>query len=137
MAWVFGAEFRCNFMVQIRSDSALASAGQSLYGAARIGDFAVNRNLRPSLSGWVALVVCVAALALSGCGRKGGLDLPPTAASASTANGPTANAAPPADTETEAANRPSVFNPSYGTEAAPTAPKGGKKPFILDPLLGN
>jgi len=70
---------------------------------------------------------------LSGCGRKGGLDLPPTASSASTAN-----IAPPAtDTETEAANRPSVFNPSYGTQAAPSASKGSKKPFILDPLLGN
>jgi predicted small lipoprotein YifL len=104
-----------------------------LYGAARIGDFAVNRDFRPRVSGWAVLFVGVAALTLSGCGRKGGLDLPPTAASASTAN-----AAPPAtDTETATANRASVFNPSYGTEASPTASKGSKKPFILDPLLGN
>ena len=103
-----------------------------MYGAARMGDFAVNRDFRPRVSGWAVLFVSVAALNLSGCGRKGGLDLPPTASSASTAN-----VAPPAtDTETEAANRPSVFNPSYGTEAA-TASKGSKKPFILDPLLGN
>jgi predicted small lipoprotein YifL len=102
-----------------------------LYGAARIGDFAVNRDLRPRASGWALLFVSVAALTLSGCGRKGALDLPPTAASASTAN-----VAPP-DTEAEAANRPSVFNPSYGTAAGPTASKGSKKPFALDPLLGN
>lgn len=106
-------------------------AEQCLYGAARIGDFAVNRDFRPRVSGWAVLFVSVAALTLSGCGRKGGLDLPPTAASSSTAN-----VAPP-DTETEAANRASVFNPSYGTAAGPTASKGSKKPFILDPLLGN
>ncbi len=92
----------------------------------------MNRKLRPKFSGWTALVVSVAALTLAGCGRKGPLDLPPTAASASTAN-----VAPTADSETEAANRPSVFNPYYGANAAPTAPKGSKKAFILDPLLGN
>ena len=26
---------------------------------------------------------------------------------------------------------------TYGSEAAPTAAKGRKKPFVLDPLLGN
>jgi hypothetical protein len=56
------------------------------------------------------------------------LDLPPSATSAS--------AAAPADSETEAASRPSVFNPNYGTDAPPTAPKGKKLPFVLDPLLG-
>jgi len=30
-----------------------------------------------------------------------------------------------------------VFNPTYGSEAGPAASKGAKKPFILDPLLGN
>jgi hypothetical protein len=30
-----------------------------------------------------------------------------------------------------------VFNPSYGADAPPTAPKGAKRPFVLDPLLGN
>jgi predicted small lipoprotein YifL len=92
----------------------------------------VNRKFRPKVSGWAVLFVSAAALTLSGCGRKGPLDLPPTAASASTAN-----VAPPADTEAEAASRPSVFNPSYGMEAGPTASKGHKKPFVLDPLLGN
>nr|WP_249149106.1 lipoprotein [Bradyrhizobium manausense] len=72
----------------------------------------------------------VSALALAGCGRKGPLDLPPTASGASTAN-----IAAPTDTETEAQKAPSVFNPTYGAEAAPAATKGRKKPFILDPLL--
>jgi predicted small lipoprotein YifL len=70
------------------------------------------------------------ALALAGCGRKGPLDLPPTAA-----NAPTANGVAPTDTETEAQKTPSVFNPSYGADAAPAAAKGKKKPFVLDPLL--
>ena len=30
-----------------------------------------------------------------------------------------------------------VFNPTYGSEAGPTAPKGSRKSFVLDPLLGN
>jgi len=72
----------------------------------------------------------MAVLTLAGGGRKGPLDLPPTA------NSPTASAAP-TDTEAEAAAKPSLFNPSYGTDAAPVAPKDSRKPYILDPLLGN
>jgi hypothetical protein len=30
-----------------------------------------------------------------------------------------------------------VFNPNYGTDAPPTAPKGSRKSFVLDPLLGD
>src|SRR5215470_2200958 len=94
------------------------------------GDVVVTSFLSPGPRGWAIVFVSAAALALSACGRKGPLDLPPTS------NVPTASAAP-TDTEAEAAAKPSVFNPSYGTDAAPTAPKGAKKPFILDPLLGN
>jgi predicted small lipoprotein YifL len=72
--------------------------------------------------------VSAALLALTGCGRKGALDLPPSA------NSPSAAAAP--DSEAEAASKPSLFNPNYGADAPPTAPKGNKRPFILDPLLG-
>jgi predicted small lipoprotein YifL len=87
----------------------------------------VNRSNSPSSSGWAIILLCATALALAGCGRKGGLDLPPTAA-------PQA-AAPATDTEAEQAATPSVFNPSYGSEARPAAPKGRKKAFVLDPLL--
>lgn len=87
----------------------------------------MNRNYRPAYQGWAVIVLSAAVLALGGCGRKGGLDLPP--------NAPQAAAAAQADTEAEQAARPSVFNPSYGADAQPTAPKGRKKAFVLDPLL--
>ena len=73
-------------------------------------------------------MLSAAALALGGCGRKGPLDLPPTAAQSSAAGAP-------ADTEAERAAQPGVFNPTYGSDAAPAAAKGSKKSFILDPLL--
>lgn len=93
----------------------------------------MTSDLGRTSGGWAVIVLLVASLSLGACGRKGPLDLPPTATS------PTANVAPaPTDTEAEAAARPSVFNSNYGTDAAPVAPKGSKnKPFILDPLLGN
>ncbi|MFZ2155580.1 MAG: lipoprotein [Bradyrhizobium sp.] len=86
----------------------------------------MNRNHRPTHQGWAVIVLSAAVLALGGCGRKSGLDLPPNAPQAAAAQ---------ADTEAEPTARPSVFNPSYGTDAQPTAPKGRKKAFVLDPLL--
>ena len=93
----------------------------------------MTSNLRPKFSGWAVLFVSVAVLTLSGCGRKGPLDLPPNAQSASTAN----LQQPQPDSATAAASKPSVFNPNYGTDAPPVAGKGRKRPFALDPLLGN
>ena len=87
-------------------------------------------NYRPTSSGWAIVLLGVTALALAGCGRKAGLDLPPNASNAS-------SQAAAADSEAERAAQPGVFNPSYGADAAPTAPRGNKKSFILDPLLGN
>ena len=87
-------------------------------------------NYRPSSSGWAIILLSVTALALGGCGRKAGLDLPP--------NAPPLSAAPAAaDSEAERAAQPGVFNSTYGSETGPAAAKGRKKPFILDPLLGN
>jgi predicted small lipoprotein YifL len=100
-----------------------------LYGAARIGDFVVTSNYRLTPSGWTIIVLSAAALALGGCGRKGPLDLPPAATAPSPAVA--------ADSEAERASQPGVFNPTYGSDAGPAAPKGGKKSFVLDPLLGN
>jgi len=88
----------------------------------------VTSNYRLTRSGWAIVVLGAAALALGGCGRKGPLDLPPTAQ----AQAPAAS-----DTEAQRAAEPSVFNPTYGSDSAPAASKGRKKPFILDPLLGN
>ncbi len=101
-----------------------------MYGAARIGDLIVTRNYRPTGQGWAIVLLTAAVLALGGCGRKAMLDLPPNAAAQ-------ASVAAPVDSEAEAARKPSVFNPSYGTDAPPTAPKGRKKAFVLDPLLND
>jgi predicted small lipoprotein YifL len=94
----------------------------------------VNRISRPLSPKWAAVLIAVSVLTLSGCGRKGPLDLPPTA---SNVPGPAAGGPAPTDTAQQQASTPSVFNPSYGSNAPPAAPKGEKKSFILDPLLGN
>ena len=99
-----------------------------MYGAPRIGDSVVISNYRPSSSGWAIILLSVTALALGGCGRKAGLDLPPTAAV------PQAQATS-TDSEAERAAQPGVFISTYGADGAPIAPKGGKKKFVLDPLL--
>ncbi len=90
----------------------------------------MNRNYSPTCQGWAIIFLSAAVLALGGCGRKGPLDLPPTSSAQPAAAAPT-------DTGAEQASRPSVFNPSYGTDAPPTAPKGGRKAFVLDPLLND
>jgi len=97
------------------------------------GDFVVISNYRPSSSGWAIILLSVTALALGGCGRKAGLDLPPTAAA------PQAQATS-SDSEAERAAQPGVFNSTYGSEAGPSAPKGGKKKFdyyYQDPTTGD
>ena len=84
---------------------------------------------RPTCQGWAVILLSAAVLALGGCGRKGPLDSP-TASSQPVA-------AAPADSDAEAAAKPSVFNPTYGADAPPAAAKGSKRPFILDPLLNS
>ena len=95
-----------------------------MYGAARIGDFEVISKRRLTPSGWAIIALSAAALALGGCGRKGGLDLPPNAMNAAS------DAVPESEVDRGGAP-PSV------TEQGPVASKGRKKPFVLDPLLGN
>ena len=109
----------------------LASALQSLYGAAAFGDYAVNRTTRPA-SLRAILVLTIAALALAGCGRKGGLDLPPQPSAR-----PLAESAPAIDPDADSASSKgsALFNASPGDASQPVAAKGRKKPFILDPLL--
>src|SRR5258707_14634573 len=69
----------------------------------RIGDFIVNRNYSPRPSGWAIILLSAVVVALAGCGRKGGLDLPPAASSAAVSA--------PADTDAEEAAPPNVLNP--------------------------
>ncbi len=82
-----------------------------------------KRRLTPQ--GWAIIVLGAAALALGGCGRKGGLDLPPNAM----------NAAAPVDPDSEA-DRAGLAAPVVN-EPGPAAAKGRKRSFVLDPLLGN
>ena len=91
----------------------------------------VNRNSRPRYRGWALIVLGVSVLALGGCGRKGPLDLPPTASTQPL--GAAAQGSP----EVDQANKPSVFNSSYGADASTATPRGPKKPFVLDPLLNS
>jgi predicted small lipoprotein YifL len=74
------------------------------------------------------VLLAAAALALAGCGRKGPLELPPNTP-------PEAAAAAQANADHEPAPRPSLFDPT--PDAPTTAPRGPKRPFVLDPLLGN
>ena len=75
-------------------------------------------NYRPSSSGWAIILLSVTALALGGCGRKGGLDLPPNAPQVSGAS----------DTEAERAAQPGIFNPTGGSEATgPSAPSSSRR----------
>jgi len=69
-------------------------------------------------------------LALSGCGRKGPLDLPPSATAQQREF-----AVQPDTASTQQASQPNMFNPNYGSDQLPTAGRGPKRPFVLDPLL--
>jgi predicted small lipoprotein YifL len=75
-------------------------------------------------------ILAAATLALAGCGRKAGLDLPPNASAQ-------AQAAAAADEANRETTKGSLFDPSYGVNRDPAASKGQKKPFLLDPLLNN
>jgi predicted small lipoprotein YifL len=91
----------------------------------------VNRNYCPTYQGWAIVLLSAAALSLGGCGRKGGLDLPPNTP-------PQAAAVAQSNADHEpAASQPSVFDPSYGANGLPATPKGTKRSFILDPLVNN
>lgn len=89
----------------------------------------MNSTSHPVSTRWALVFLAVATLALAGCGRKGGLDLPPTASDHARAT------ATSEDQARDAATKGSLFDPSYGMDRDPEAAKGKKKSFILDPLL--
>ena len=88
----------------------------------------MTSNCRLTPSGWAIIVLSATALLLGGCGRKGGLDLPPNAMN---------SAAVAPETDDDRVAPPGSTNPGYNVDGGPAAPKGRKKSFILDPLLGN
>ena len=109
----------------------LARAGHSLYGAAQSEKSAVNRMRRQGNSRWTLVALATVTLALAGCGRKGGLDRPPSAGLQPDAEVVQQSSAPNAGT---------IFDPGYRAEPIPEAQvraERAKRGFILDPLLGN
>jgi predicted small lipoprotein YifL len=91
----------------------------------------VNRTSGPVSVSWTLVAVAAVTLALAGCGRKGPLDLPPTAA------GPAVEQGDAGEERAAAAAKGDVFDPSYGANELPKTPKGTKRSFILDPLLNS
>ena len=85
-----------------------------------LGISIVISHYRPSSSGWAIIVLSVTALALGGCGRKAGLDLPPTSAV------PQAQATS-TDTDAERAAQPGVFNSTYGSDASPARRRAARR----------
>jgi predicted small lipoprotein YifL len=97
------------------------------------------RVIRPSdrsLMRLVAVATLIAALSLAGCGRKSGLDAPPSSLPGS-----------PEPQASNSSSAPSLFGPNFGapapatTGAAPqnqtaqTTPPPQKKSFFLDWLV--
>lgn len=100
------------------------------------GSLIVNRSRHVCNPGWAVAALALAALALGGCGRKGPLDLPPSALAApAVSTAPVASVAPVANDELDSGPSP-IFQVSPD-EPPIAATKGRKKTFILDPLLGN
>jgi predicted small lipoprotein YifL len=88
----------------------------------------VTGNNRSAAAKLALLGAAALLIALGGCGRKSGLDLPPTAQ------------APPPPTDTTAQAPAPAFNPlglldPNPPDQGPQAAKGRKKRIILDPIL--
>jgi len=80
-----------------------------------------NRHFSKLTVAGLIVLTCI----LAGCGRKAGLDLPPTAAAGQTA----------APEEHNSAKLPGDVFTAPGTDPAPTAARGKNKRIILDPIL--
>ena len=92
----------------------------------------MNRIRRQGSSGWALVALAAVTLALAGCGRKAGLDRPPSAGAL-----PETEVAQP---RSSAPNAGTIFDPGYRAEPMPEAQvraERAKRGFILDPLLGN
>jgi predicted small lipoprotein YifL len=98
-----------------------------------LGIFQVTRDDRPNYR-WALILLGAAALALSGCGRKGPLDLPPTASGLQPAQAVAVQGDPNAPPQPA---NPNLFDPNNGAGTLPTAGRGPKRPFALDPLLNS
>jgi predicted small lipoprotein YifL len=94
------------------------------------GDFSVTGNHRSAAAKLALLGATALLIALGGCGRKGPLDLPPTASNPPPPQASTTAQAPASPT----ANPLGLLDPNP-PEQAPQAAPGRKKRIILDPIL--
>jgi predicted small lipoprotein YifL len=114
-----------------------------LYGGAEFQGPNVSRTSKTASFSKLA-VAGVIVLALAGCGRKGGLDLPPDATSAQVApNGEVRSGEirsgegqqPQNGAARAATAQGNVFDATRGDRRFAVAPRGEKKRIILDPIL--
>ena len=83
---------------------------------------------RAGCSKWTVVALAAMTLALAGCGRKAGLDLPPSAG------------VQPSPEVAQSVAPGTIFDPGHRAEPMPEAQvraERAKRGFILDPLLGN
>jgi len=92
--------------------------------------FSVSSRPRLRFARLAMLGVLAAALGLTGCGRKGPLDPPPSAA----VTQPAQAAAPDSGVNPMARSAPTGPQ-AFGPDGRPIAPQGVKKPLPLDWLL--
>lgn len=89
----------------------------------------MTRSTRPATA--LGALFVLTALALGGCGRKGGLDLPPQTASTQ----PVGTATPAATADNSAAGKGSALTSSTSPADEVAAARGRKRSFVLDKLL--
>ena len=109
-------------------DRTLASLAEVRYNESVFGDISVTGKNRSAAAKLALLGAAALLLALGGCGRKTGLDLPPTASVPPPQAGATAQAPRPAT------NPLGLLDPTPPDEQPQAAP-GKKKRIILDPIL--
>ncbi len=109
-------------------DRTLASVAEVRYNESVFGDIRVTGFNRSAAAKLALLGAAGLLLALGGCGRKTGLDLPPTASVPPPQAGATAQAPRPAT------NPLGLLDPTPQEEQPQAAP-GKKKRIILDPIL--
>jgi len=83
--------------------------------------------------GLVLIVVIIAALGLSGCGREGPLELPPGPGPGTPA--PSAQLSSPDGTPAPGSPQDTALKNGFDAQGNPVATPGQKRSFILDPLL--
>jgi predicted small lipoprotein YifL len=97
----------------------------------------LSRFLDRSMLSLAAAGALIACLALTGCGRKGPLDPPPGAALTGEPQPQQSGLLTPmvSPIGSGSGGTSSSAEPGIGSDGRPVAPKGPKRPFVLDGLL--